>query len=158
MAVDVYLKIDGVPGESKAAGHSDEIDVLSYSWGIAQTGTMGYGGGGGAGKANFSDFSFIMRMNKATPKLMLACAKGDHIKTAVLTCRKAGGKQQDYMIFKFFDLLISNYSSSGSSEEPTESVSFNFSKMEMEYKEQDEKGGLKGPVGFKYDLKQAKTY
>ena len=87
--------------------HKDEIDVLSYSWGISQTGTMSYGGGGGAGKANFGDFSFMMRMNKATPKLMQACANGSHIEDAILTCRKAGDKQQEYMSYKFYDLLIS---------------------------------------------------
>ena len=76
MAVDVFLKIKGIPGESADSKHKGEIDVLSYSWGISQTGTMSYGGGGGAGKANFSDFSFMMRMNKATPKLMQACANG----------------------------------------------------------------------------------
>ena len=158
MAVDVYLKINGIPGESADSKHKAEIDVLSYSWGVTQTGTMSYGGGGGAGKANFGDFSFMMRMNKATPKLMESCASGKHIKLATLSCRKAGGKQLDYMIYKFHDLLISSYQTSASSEEPMESISFNYSKMEMEYKEQDEKGGLKGPVGFKYDLKSNKQY
>ena len=91
--------------------------------------------GGGAGKANFGDFSFMMRMNKATPKLMQACANGSHIEEAILTCRKAGDKQQEYMIYKFYDLPISSYQTSASSQEPTESIAFNFAKMEMEYKE-----------------------
>jgi type VI secretion system secreted protein Hcp len=158
MAVDVFLKIAGIEGESSDATHKNEIDVLSYGFGISQTGTMSYGGGGGAGKANFGDFSFMMRMNKATPKLMDHCAKGSHIKDAVLTCRKAGDKQQEYMIYKFYDLLISSYQTSASSEEPTESIAFNYSKLEMEYKEQDSKGGLKGGIFFKYDVKQNKSY
>jgi type VI secretion system secreted protein Hcp len=158
MAVDVFLKIKGVPGESADSKHKSEIDVLSYSWGLTQTGTMSYGGGGGAGKANFGDFSFMMRMNKATPKLMQACANGSHIEEAILTCRKAGDKQQEYMIYKFYDLLISSYQTSASSEEPTESISFNFSKMEMEYKEQDSKGNLGGATGFKYNIKENKQY
>jgi len=158
MAVDVFLKIDGVPGESADADHKTQIDVLSYSFGITQTGTMSYGGGGGAGKANFGDFSFMMRMNKATPKLMQACAGGTHIANAILYCRKAGDKQQEYMNYKFYDLLISSYQTSASSEEPTESISFNYSKLEMEYKEQDAKGGLGGSTNFKYDIKQNKAY
>lgn len=93
MAVDVFLKIKGIDGESADAKHKNEIDVLSYSWGISQTGTMRYGGGGGAGKANFHDFSFMMRVNKATPRLMHACTCGQHIPEAVLAVRKAGGKQ-----------------------------------------------------------------
>lgn len=158
MAVDVFLKINGIPGESADSKHKAEIDVLSYSFGISQTGTMAYGGGGGAGKANFQDFSFMMRMNKATPKLMFHCATGKHIPDAVLVCRKAGGKQEEYMTYKFYDLLISSYQTSASSEEPTESISFNYSKMEMEYKEQDAKGGVKPSGEFKYDLKQNKSY
>jgi len=158
MAVDVFLKIDGIPGESADHKHKAEIDVLSYSWGVTQTGTMSHGGGGGAGKANFGDFSFMMRMNKATPKLMQACADGKHIKDATLTCRKAGDKQQEYMQYKFFDLLISSYQTSASSEDPTESISFNFAKMEMEYKEQDAKGQLGGATNFKYNIKENKAY
>lgn len=158
MAVDVFLKIKGIPGESADAKHKGEIDVLSYSWGVSQTGTMSYGGGGGAGKATFADFSFMMRMNKATPKLMQACANGTHIPEAILVCRKAGDKQQEYMTYKFYDLLISSYQTSASSEEPMESISFNFSKMEMEYKEQDAKGGLGGSTEFKYNIKENKAY
>jgi len=158
MAVDVFLKIDGIPGESADHKHKGEIDVLSYSWGVSQTGTSAYGGGGGAGKANFHDFSFMMRMNKATPKLMQACANGKHIANAILTCSKAGDKQQEYMSYKFYDLLISSYQTSASSEEPTESISFNFAKMEMEYKEQDAKGQLGGATNFKYNIKENKQY
>lgn len=158
MAVDVFLKIKGIPGESADSKHKGEIDVLSYSFGITQTGTMSYGGGGGAGKANFADFHFMMRMNKATPKLMQHVAQGSHIEEAILTCRKAGDKQQEYMIYKFYDLLVSSYQTSASSEEPTESISFNFSKMEMEYKEQDAKGQLGGGINFKYNIKENKAY
>ena len=158
MAVDVYLKIEGIPGESADSKHTGEIDVLSYSFGISQTGTMSYGGGGGAGKANFNDFSFMMRMNKATPKLMTACATGEHIKGAILSCRKAGGKQEDYMVYKFYDLLISSYQTSASSEEPMESCSFNFSKMEMLYKLQNAKGALENGPEFKYNIKENKVF
>jgi type VI secretion system secreted protein Hcp len=158
MAVDVFLKIEGIPGESNDDAHKTEIDVLSYSWGVSQTGTASYGGGMGAGKANFGDFNFMMRMNKATPKLMTACATGEHIKGATLSCRKAGGKQQDYMIYKFYDLIISSYQTSASSEEPTESISFNYSKMEMAYKIQKADGTLENGPEFKYDLKSNKVF
>src|SRR5688500_17748659 len=90
--VDYFLKINGSPGESVDAKHKGEIDVLGFSWGVSQTGTMGYGGGGGAGKASFQDFHFTMPTSKASPKVMLACATGQHIDEAILYCRKAGGK------------------------------------------------------------------
>lgn len=157
MAVDFFLKIDGIPGESQDHKHKDEIQLDSWSWGETQTGTMGAGGGGGAGKVNMQDFHFVMHVNKATPKLILACAGGDHIKKAVLTCRKAGKDQQEFLVYNFYDLLISSYQTGGSGDTPNEQVSFNYSKMEVEYKEQKADGTLGGGVKAGWDLKQNKA-
>src|ERR1700753_4105926 len=82
-AVDYFLKIDGIEGESKDSKHKGEIDLDSWSWGANQSGTYHGGGGGGAGKVAMQDFHFVMKINKASPKLMLACASGEHIKKAV---------------------------------------------------------------------------
>ena len=76
MAVDVFLKLGDIKGESKDSKHAGEIDVLSWSWGVSQTGTMAYGGGGGAGKANFSDLSFMHAVDKASPVLMTQVRHG----------------------------------------------------------------------------------
>jgi len=157
MAVDYFLKIDGIPGESLDSKHKDEIQVESWSWGESQSGTMSLGGGGGAGKVNMQDFNFMMSVNKATPKLVLACAGGEHIKKAVLTCRKAGKTQQEFLIYTFSDVLVSSYQTSGSSEVPTESVSLNYTKMELEYKAQKADGTLDGPIKAGWDLKQNKA-
>ena len=154
MAVDFFLKIDGIPGESSDDKHKDEIDVLSWSWGANQTGTMSYGGGGGAGKVNFQDFHFTMRMNKATPKLILSCSNGEHIKKAVFVARKAGKEQQEYMKIVFSDILVSNYSTGGGGDEPIESISLNFSKVEMEYKPQKSDGTLGDPIPVGWNLKE----
>lgn len=154
MAVDFFLKIDGIPGESHDAKHKDEIDVLSWSWGANQTGTMSYGGGGGAGKVNFQDFHFTQRMNKATPKLILACANGEHIKKAVMIARKAGKEQHEYMKIVFSDLMVANYSTGGGGDEPIENCSLNFSKVEFEYKPQKADGTLDGPITAGWDLKK----
>lgn len=158
MAVDYFLKIDGIDGESTDSKHKNEIDVMSWSWGESQSGSHSYGGGGGAGKVSMQDFSFSMSMNKATPKLMLACATGEHIKQALLICRKAGKEQQEYLKIKFSDLLVSSYQTGGSSgqEVPVDSISLNFSKIEFEYYPQDEKGGLGAKVVAGYDLKANK--
>lgn len=91
MAFDCFLKIDGIDGESQDDRHAKEIDVLSFSWGESNTGGVAHGGGGGAGKVSMQDFHFTMKLNKASPLLARACATGQHIKSAVLTCRKAGG-------------------------------------------------------------------
>jgi type VI secretion system secreted protein Hcp len=156
MAVDFFLKIDGIEGESSDSKHKNEIDVLSWSWGASQTGTMSYGGGGGAGKVAMQDFHFTMRMNKATPKLIQAVSGGDHIAKAVFVARKAGKEQQEYLKITFSDVLISSYQTGGSTEEPVESIALNFSKVEMEYKPQDAQGKLGAAVPFGWNLKENK--
>jgi type VI secretion system secreted protein Hcp len=159
MAVDYFLKIDGIPGESADSKFKDSIDILSWSWGESQSGTMASGGGGGAGKVNMQDFHFVMKVNKATPKLVLACASGEHIKKAVLTCRKAGKDQQEFLKYTFSDVLVSSYQTGGSSsgdEIPMEQVSLNYAKMELEYKAQKLDGSLDGGIKAGWDLKANK--
>ena len=156
MAVDVFLKLGDIKGESKDSKHVGEIDVLSWSWGVSQTGTMGHGGGGGAGKANFNDLSIMHAVDKASPVLMTKCATGEHIKEATLVSRKAGKGQQEYLIVKMNDILITSVQPSGSSEHPMESVSMQFSKIDFEYKPQKEDGSLDAGVHFKYDIKANK--
>ncbi len=155
-AVDYFLKIDGIEGESADHKHKAEIDLDSWSWGEHNSGNMAVGGGGGAGKVSMQDFHFVMRANKATPKLMLACAGGDHIKSAILTCRKAGKDQQEFLKITMSDLMVSSYQSGGSAHGdviPLDQVSLNFSKIEYEYKEQKADGTLGGAVKAGWDLK-----
>jgi type VI secretion system secreted protein Hcp len=159
-AVDYFLKLDGIEGESQDSKHKGEIDIESWSWGETQSGTHAVGGGGGAGKVVMQDFHFVMKVNKSSPKLILACANGQHIKDATLIYRKAGKEQQEFLKIKFSDLLVSSYQtggSSGSDVVPTEQISLNFAKIEYEYKEQKADGSLGGAVKAGYDLKQNKT-
>lgn len=156
-STDFFLKIDGIPGESADGKHKEEIDLESWSWGETQGGGASFGGGGGTGKVSMQDFHFTMKVNKATPKLILACADGTHIKEAILTCRKAGGKQEEYLKYTFNDLLIASYQtggSGGSDVVPTEQISFNYSKMKVEYKEQKADGTLGGAIAAGWDLKK----
>jgi type VI secretion system secreted protein Hcp len=155
MAVDYFLKIEGIDGESTDGKHGGEIDVESWSWGATNSGTSAGGGGGGAGKVSMNDFHFVMRANKASPKLMLSCSTGEHLKSATLTCRKAGGEQQEYMTIKMYDLLVSSYQTGGSNGDviPLDQISLNFSKIEFEYKPQKADGTLDSPVKTGYDLK-----
>ena len=158
MAVRFFLKFADIKGESKDAKHKDEIEVESYSWGVSQSGSGTPGGGGGAGKASFSDFSFTMPQSVASPVLMLACASGKHLKEAQLTARRSGKAGLDYYKLRFYDLLITSYQEGGSSgdEFPTESISFNFSKMDMEYRPRNAKGQLGSPATASWDLKADK--
>ena len=158
-AVDYFLKIDGIEGESQDNKHEGEIDIESFSWGATQSGTIAVGGGGGAGKVSMQDFHFAMGVNKATPILFLACAQGDHIKNAILTCRKAGEEQQEFLKITMSDVLVSSFQIGGSGAGdvvPTDQISLNFAKIEVEYKEQDATGKLMGSTKKWFDLKSVK--
>ena len=160
-AVDYFIKFDGIKGESADVKHKDEIDVESWSWGETHGGAAPSGGGGGAGKVSMQDFHFVMRLNRASPGLMKACATGQHIKTATLSGRKAGKGQLDYLTFKFQDVLVSSIQTGGSEDAdvlPTDQVSFNFAKLEVEYKPEKADGSLGLAVEFRYDLKANKTF
>ncbi|MDO8334615.1 MAG: type VI secretion system tube protein Hcp [Nitrosomonas sp.] len=156
---DFYLKIDGIDGESQDDNHTGEIDLESWSWGCTQSGASASGGGGGKGKVSMQDFKFVMKVNKATPKLIEACASGKVFGSAILTCRKAGGEQEGYLSYKFTDVLISSYQTGGSGANiiPTEQISFNYAKMEVEYKEQKSSGSMGGAIKGGWDLKKNKT-
>lgn len=158
MAVDYFLKIDGIDGESHDDKHKKEIDVMSWSFGETQTGTHSGGGGGGAGKVNIQDMHFVMHANSASPKLFLACANGEHIKKAVLTVRKAGKEQQEFYKVTMSDLLISSFQTGGSAGDtlPTDQVSLNFSKIELEYKPQKPDGTLDAALKAGWDVKANK--
>jgi type VI secretion system secreted protein Hcp len=152
--VDYFLKIDGIEGESRDDRHKDEIDIESFSWGETQSGTFAGGGGGGAGKVSMQDFHFTMRLNKASLALFLACAQGDHIKNAMLTCRKAGRERQEFMKVKMSDILVSSFQiGEAGGVVPTDQISLNFAKIEVEYKEQDATGKLVGSIKKWFDFK-----
>jgi type VI secretion system secreted protein Hcp len=160
MSVDYYLKLDGIEGESEDEKNPNEIEVTSFSWGESQQGTMAFGGGGGAGKVQFQDVHLTARSNKASPKLSLACATGQHIKTAVLTVRKAGGGQEGYYKVTLTDVLVSSFQSAGSGGAdavPMDQFTLNFGAIEFEYKPQKADGSLGSSQKIKYNLKLLKA-
>jgi type VI secretion system secreted protein Hcp len=159
-AVDYFIKLDGIKGESADAKHKDEIDIESWSWGETMAPKSGPGGGAGAGKVQMQDFHFVMRLNRASPSLAQACATGQHIKSATLTVRKAGKEQQEYLTVKLTDVLVTGYQTGGSegSDLTTDSVALNFAKIEIGYRPQKPDGTLAPAQTFKYDLKSNKAF
>lgn len=156
MAVDMFLKIDGIEGECPDSKHKASLEIQSFSFGATQTGSFGSGGGGGAGKVNMQDFHFVINLGKHSPKLFENLCTGKHIPTATLTCRKAGGEAQEYLKIKFSDCLISSYQvgcSTGGGDLPMDQCSFNFTKIETEYKEQKKDGSVGGAIKAGYDVK-----
>ena len=159
--VDYYLKIDGIEGESQDSKHKGEIEIDSFTWGASQTGIAGFNNGGGAGRVVMQDIYLTMMSNKSSPKVALACASGEHIKKAVLVCRKAGKEQQEFLKYTFSDLLVSSFQTGGSRHSdvvPVDQFSFNFAKIECEYKEQKADGTLGGTIPMRWDVKQHKSF
>jgi len=142
MAVDMFIKIDTVDGESRDKAHAKDIDVLAWSWGISNSGSAHVGGGAGAGKCNIQDISFTKWVDASTPKLALACCDGKHFKDATLVVRKAGEKPVEYLKIKIEEVLITSISTGGSGGEDrlTENVTLNFAKVSLDYVPQDAKG------------------
>ncbi len=162
-AVDYFLIIEGVKGESQdhKMKAKNAVDVESWSWGESQSGTHAAGGGGGAGKVAMQDFHFVMKVNKASPELMLACAEGRHIKEATLVCRKAGKDQQEFLTVKMTDLLVSSFQTGGSGHSdiiPTDQISLNFAKIHFAYKPQKADGTLDAAVQTGWDVKANKKF
>jgi type VI secretion system secreted protein Hcp len=157
-AFDYFLKVDGIPGESTDAKHKGEIDVESWSWGETQPGPpAGTGSGGGAGKVHIQDLQVTANVSKASPQLMLACASGQHIKSAVLTGRRGGGAQLEFLTFSLSDVLVTSYQTGGSEAgPPVDALSLNFSKIQIEYKEIQPDGKLGASAKVGWDVKQNK--
>lgn len=158
-----FLKLDGVSGESMDAKHKGEIELNSYAWskddpGLVQSASTGAGGGGGAGKVELHDLYFTTNVSKASPQLMEAAANGKHFKEAVLTVRKDGKNQQEYMVVKLTDILVSSYRSTGSEgNAPIDEFSLNFAKIEFSYTPQKADGSLDNPVIGSWDFKGNKS-
>jgi type VI secretion system secreted protein Hcp len=157
MATDIFAKIGDIKGESLDVKHKDEIEVLSFSWGVTNAGSPSFRSGAGAGKATFQDLSIVHRIDKATPLLLQACATGTHLKEATITHRKAGKGQQEFLIVKMNDIIITGVAHSGSTDQSAaETVSLAFAKVELEYRPQKVDGSLDAGVFFQYDLKANK--
>jgi type VI secretion system secreted protein Hcp len=149
----LFLKIDGIPGESLDSKHKDEIELVSFGWGVTQAVADGRGGGGGAGRAQFQDFHFTMRVSKASPQLFLACASGKHIKEANLSVRRAQKQQVEYLKIKLTDLLVTSFQEADSDGEvPQESIAFAFSRIQLEYHPQSARGSGGAAITAGWDL------
>jgi type VI secretion system secreted protein Hcp len=145
MAMDMFIKIGPLKGESRDKAHKEEIDVLAWSWGMSNSGSAHVGGGAGSGKVNVKDLSFTKYIDKTTPDLMLAACNGKHFDKATLVVRKAGGDNPlEYLTITMNDVLIANVSTGGTGGEDriTENVTLNFAKVTVDYKEQTATGGV----------------
>jgi type VI secretion system secreted protein Hcp len=150
----MFMKLEGITGESQDSVHKGEVDVLAWSWGVSNSGTTHTGSGGGAGKANFQDLSFTKWVDLASTPLMLASANGKHVTKATLVVRKAGEHPLEYITIVMTECLVTSISTGGSGGEDrlTENVSLNFKEVAVTYKEQTKTGSAGGKGDFKWDI------
>lgn len=160
MAVDMFMKFEGIKGESRDAKHKDEIDVLSWSWGMSNAGTTHRGSGSGGGKVDVQDLTFVKEIDKSSAALYKHCTMGVHIPKATLTCRLAGGeKPVDYLIIELEKVLITSIQTGGSSggDKTSETISANFGKFYEKYTMQEADGSSGTETEFKYDIAGAEA-
>jgi type VI secretion system secreted protein Hcp len=156
MAVDMFINIDKIKGESQAKGHTDEIDVLAWSWGMSQSGTFHLGSGGGSGKASVQDLSFTKYIDSASHALQLACLNGKHIPECKLTVQKAGEKAVEYILIELENCLVTSVSTGGSGGEDrlTENVTLNFAKVHFTYTPQKKEGGAGNKLEYNWNIQE----
>ena len=154
-----FLNVEGIDGESTDDRHVDWIEVLSYNHGISHTGTTHSGRSGGAGKCTHEDFIVAKSLDKASPKLLLACCNGEHIPKVVLELCQAGGDKQKFMEYEMEDVIVASVRPSGAADgqegRPTEEVFFRYGKIKFVYTIFDPQSGKSGGyVQTEWDVKE----
>jgi type VI secretion system secreted protein Hcp len=150
---DYFLKMDTVPGDSHDAHHHDEIEVIAFAWGETNAGPT-TGTGSAAGKVHVEDFNFTALTGSASPKLMLLCANGKHVTSAVLAARRAGTAQQEYFKLTFNDVTVTSYHVSATDGDvPLDEVSLRFAKVQIDYRPQKVTGVLGTAIHAGWDVK-----
>lgn len=160
MAVDMFLKLTNVEGEAQDSVHAKEIDILAWSWGANQSGTMHIGGGGGSGKVSVHDLSITKWVDRASSVLWNYVCTGEQFAEAVLTVRKAGGKTPvEYIVITFKEVIVTSVSTGGSGGEDrlTENVTLNFAEFKISYTQQKQDGTGDAAVEFGWDIARNAT-
>ena len=154
MAGDMFLKLDDIDGEAKDDKHGGEIDILSWSWGVTNAGSMDSGGGGGTGKCSVQDISFTKYVDASTAKIGFHCVTGKHIPKGTLVVRKAGGEPMEYLSIEMQKILVTSVSTGGSGggEKITENCTLQFAEVELNYKVQEDDGSAGAKNGYKYNV------
>ncbi|CAI0797482.1 type VI secretion system tube protein Hcp [Serratia ficaria] len=158
MAIDMFLKVEGISGESKDSNHKSWIDVLSFSWGASQPGNMGVGGGGGTGKVRYEDLQVFAFIDKSTPAILKYCSSGKHIAKVDLSICKAGGGQVEYAHIQLEDVLVTSAQFTGVDNGGEVNVVYTFqaSKVKLQYWEQASQGNKGAESTAGWDIKQNK--
>lgn len=159
MAFDTYAELTEIEGEATAKGFEKKIEIYSFSWGASNPVTIGPGTSGAAGsRVSISSFNIMKKTDVASPKLFKACCLGTHIDKITVSMRKQTGTggQDAFLIYKFEEAFVESIQWSGSSggdDTPSESVSFAFGKVTVEYKTQGKDGKLVAGTPVVWDVR-----
>jgi len=151
--IDIFLKIDGIEGESTDIKHPRELQLESFGWGVQQPPSISttettLSTRTPRPKATFQDFAFRHRIDKASPMLVMACAMGTRIPSAVMVARTAGAQPLEFLKIVLTDVFVSSVAldTAGGDTVPVESVTFRYGKVEMEYRGRKPDGSADAPV------------
>lgn len=155
-----FIKLDGIPGESKDSAFSGQIDVLSFGYAVNQTASVHTGGGQGVAKASWEDLVFTHYVDKATPNLAKYCGSGKVIPTATLSaCKMGGSGSVAYLTITLTNVMVTQVHQVGAVNSPhaVEQIGLSYEEIKVEAKEQNADGSLGASVvgGYKVKLNQA---
>lgn len=157
MAIDTHIKFDGIDGESTHKDHKGEVAVLSWSWGLTAAAGAATGAAASRRKALPQEMRIVHRYDKASPLLAKQAVLGRHVPSAVLTARKAGEGQKDFLKVTMKEVFITSVQAREGVDEPMEEVALSYGTIDFEYRPQDVKGGLGSPVQFNWNIKTGKV-
>lgn len=156
MAVDMFLEVEKLAGESQDKTHKDQIQIIGWSWAVAQTGTSATGGGASAGKTEHNDLEVRKVVDRASPVLFEWCSAGQHIGFVNLTVRKAGGEALEYLIIRLEDVLITSFDIGGEPKDDQiqETIRLNYARASITYTPQEASGAGGGKITGGWNLKE----
>lgn len=164
MAFDVFMKIDGAPGESTDDAYGDYIEVQSLSWGLTQpsAGSRSTAGAAASGRVEADELTFVHAMDKAAPKLNAMCTEGKHIDKIEIVFTRATGEKQVYLKYELENTIVTGTALTaeayGEDGLPSQEVTMNYGSIKETYTETDHNtGASKGNVEFGWDFEKNKA-
>ena len=160
MANDIFLKVDGIKGEATDVNHPNEIEVLSWNWGVSESFPSSGSGGIVGGIPRIANLVIGKHLDKASPNLFRACLKAKHITDVVLTQRRPGAGNSNFLTITLQDVLIASVNDVEAvpAAVPTETVAFTFGKVIYDYVPKKPNGQPDTPVTLKWDVKAHKEF
>jgi type VI secretion system secreted protein Hcp len=150
----IYMKFEGIDGDVTATGHVKWIELNSMQWGVGRgiASATGQAAEREASAPSISEVTITKMMDKTTPLLFTESLIGDGKKVEIHLVKTGKDKLDVFMEYVLTDTMISGYSVSSGGDTPSESLSLNFTKVELKYHPHDNKGKAGSPIPAGYDI------